>query len=154
METIGVNMISEQDKQAILNGAYGVTREGNKVKYLFKSDINQAQNRYLFTEYVVKDGKVDFNNSLWLSDDFTFYVNTRKEHNLDVIGLWQDKPEPFDLERALAGELVKYSDKPCYVYRSNVTGLFWVEAQDGSFVDINTPLEYVSEQGMWKEPEV
>lgn len=83
-------MINEKDKQAIINGAaYGITRKSSKVKYLFKSDINQ-QNRYLFVEYVEREGKVDFHNSLWLSEDFTFYANSTKEHNLDVIGLWED----------------------------------------------------------------
>ena len=30
-----------------------------------------------------------------------------ESHSIDVVGLWEDKPEPFDLERALAGEPVK-----------------------------------------------
>lgn len=31
-------MISEQDKQAILNGAYGITRDGYKCKYIGTTD--------------------------------------------------------------------------------------------------------------------
>ena len=33
-------MISEQDKQAILDGAYGITRKGKKVKILHFSKKN------------------------------------------------------------------------------------------------------------------
>lgn len=140
-------MISEHDKQAILDGAYGVSRGGVKVKFIGRT--NNTDYPYQFIYYakdtdLIKDSLVTTNNFLSVIDDMS---------TTDVIGLWEDKPEPFDLERALDGELVKYSDKPCYVYQSKVTGLFWVEAQDGSFVDNDTSLEAVSEQGMWKEPE-
>lgn len=103
-------MISEQDKQQILNGAYGITRNGTKVKYLFTSDINSEQNRYLFIEYVEQDGKVVFHNTLWLGKNFKFFPNSKAKNNLDVIGLWKDKPELFDLQRALAGEPVMLRD--------------------------------------------
>ena len=139
-------MISENDKQAILNGAYGITRSGRKCKYVGLS--NQPDNPYVFIYFDSLDKIVGTNylneTLLYRKNDMTVF---------DVIGLWEDKPEPFDLERALEGELVKYSDKPCYVYQSKVTGLFWVEAQDGSFIDNDTSLEALSEQGMWKEPE-
>ena len=139
-------MISEQDKQAILNGAYAVSRRGHKAKYL--GETSSVSHPYCFV-YYDENGKIIV--AYHLTKNFIHYKE--EPSTFDVVGLWQDKPEPFDLERALAGELVKYSDKPCYVYQSNVTGLFWVEAQDGSFVDNDTPFEDVAEQGMWKEPE-
>ena len=146
-------MISEQDKQAILNGAYGVTRSGTKVKLVFTSNLNTNGLMYLFVSYENERGKETYSNSAyWVTKDFTFFVDKESCGN-DIVKLWEDKPEPFDLERALAGELIKYSDKPCYIYQSKVTGLFWVEAQDGSFVDNDTSFEAMSEQGMWKEPE-
>ena len=145
-------MINEKDKQDILNGEYGITRNGFKIKYLFTSEINKKNCRHLFLVYREVNGKVSEHFVIWLTEDFKFLLVDR-EHDFDVVGLWKDKTEPFDLERALDGELVKYSDKPCYVYQSKVTGLYWVEAQDGSFVDDCTSLEAVSEQGMWKEPE-
>lgn len=165
-------MISEQDKQAILNGAYGITRNGTKVKYLFTSDVNSPQSKCLFAEYIEKEGKLDFHNSLWLSEDFKFYTHS-KEHKLDVVGLWKDKPEPFDLERALAGEpvmlrngnkaFVKFQVPEEYldvnypligyqVYEDNsighrhwtITGSWSMESDDRDSFDII---------GMWKEPE-
>lgn len=166
-------MISEQDKQAILNGAYGITRNGNKVKHIFTSDINSTQNKHLFIEYVVRDGKLDFYNTLWLSEDFKFYADTVIKHNLDVIGLWQDKPEPFDLERALAGEPVKLSNGSKafikYVMPKEYTGL---HPLNGYLYDLDNEEEVElyqwAENGkafatgqacvydivsMWKEPE-
>ena len=56
-------MISEQDKQAILNGVCGITRDGNKAKLLFQSDKNPIDSKYLFLIY-----------------------------GEDVIGLWKNKP--------------------------------------------------------------
>lgn len=38
--------------------------------------------------------------------NITTYTHSKKEHNLDVIGLWENRLEPFDLQRALAGESV------------------------------------------------
>ena len=141
-------MLSKEIKQKIIDGEYAITRNGKKAKYIGKRS-SPTYYPHCFAILNHND-EIEFCRSLLAN----FNNVSCKEGEFDVVGLWQDKPEPFDLERALAGELVKYSDKPCYVYRSNVTGLFWVEAQDGSFVDNDTPLEYVSEQGMWKEPEV
>lgn len=139
--------MNEQIKQQILNGAYGITRAGIKAKYIGLRTSNSFPYYFVFLN---EDGKICKSGSM--TNDLKEFSEMSSDR--DIVGLWEDKPEPFDLDRALAGELVKYSDKPCYIYQSNVTGLFWVEAQDGSFVDHNTPLEYVSEQGMWKEPEV
>ena len=140
-------MISEQDKQAILNGAYAVTRCGHKAKILFTSNINDDERKHLF---ILERGNL--HECFWCFPNLNFLEI--EGDDFDIVGLWENESKPFNLEKALAGELVKYSDKPCYVYQSNVTGRFWVEAQDGSFVDNDTPLEDVSEQGMWKEPEV
>lgn len=101
-------MISEQDKQAILNGAYGVTRSGKKAKILHFSEKNAPYQKYLFLIFYKNSDE-----SAWLFDDFTFHRNT--EHFHDIVGLWQDNPEPFDLERALAGEPVITRDN-CKAY--------------------------------------
>lgn len=139
-------MINEQDKQAILNGSFGVSRDGWKCKLV---GITTSSNFKYFFVYFNKEGLVVSHN--FLNENFNEYNDTKSKY--DVIDLWKNSQEPFDLERALNGELVKYSDKPCYVYQSKVTGLFWVEAQDGSFVDNDTSLEALSEQGMWKDLE-
>ena len=102
------------NKQAILNGSYGVNRRGNKVKYLFTSNLNDDSKVYLFIEYSQRNcGEVVCRDTLWTYDDFTFYNG--KEHPADIIGLWQDKPESFDLEMALAGEPVITRDN-CKAY--------------------------------------
>lgn len=141
-------MLNEEIKQTILNGAYAVSRNGMKCKFIGHS-LNIDDYTHTFM-YLNEDGLIY--SMMKLNSNFKSYE--KMESDFDVVGLWEDKPEPFDLERALDGELVKYSDKPCYVYQSKVTGLFWVEAQDGSFVDNDTSFEAISEQGMWKEPEI
>lgn len=166
-------MISEQDKQAILNGAYGITRNGNKVKHIFTSDINSTQNKHLFIEYVVRDGKLDFYNTLWLSEDFKFYADTVIKHNLDVIGLWQDKPEPFNLEKALQGEpvmlrnglkaYIKYTAPSEYTGEyplkgyiidpdssEGITSESWTLAGKEFTLEVEYDGDII---GMWKEPE-
>ena len=96
-------MISEQDKQAILDGAYGITRKGKKVKILHFSKKNAPHQKYLFL-IIYKDSE----ECIWLCDDFTFNENV--EHIHDVVGLWVDEPEPFNLESALEGNPVKTRD--------------------------------------------
>ena len=102
-------MISEQDKQDILNGEYGITRNGFKIKYLFTSGINIKNCRHLFLVYREVNGKVSQHFVIWLTEDFKFLVVDR-EHDLDIVGLWKDNQEPFDIDRALAGEPVKLRD--------------------------------------------
>lgn len=99
-----ISMISEKDKEAILNGAYGITRGGRKVKYVGKRNTSDCDVDFpLF--FAVFNQKDEICITLLLSRDFTNF-NGRGSDN-DVVGLWEDKPEPFDLERALAGEPVK-----------------------------------------------
>lgn len=92
-------MISEQDKQQIINGAFGVTREGYKAKLVFTSTKNDKDSRYLFAI------TTDFGeHSIWVNENLK-EVSYRDSPE-DIIGLWQDKQEPFNLEKALAGEPV------------------------------------------------
>lgn len=101
-------MISEQDKQAILDGAYGITRNGKKVKILHFSEKNAPHQKYLFLIFYKNSEEV-----VWLFDDFTF--NQSIGHSHDIVGLWVDEPEPFNLEKALTGEPVKTRDG-CMAY--------------------------------------
>ena len=93
-------MISEKDKKAILNGAFGVTSDGNKCKYIGLSTDDESP--FVFVKYNSSDRIIDVKN---LGEDLVYYSG--ELHSIDVVGLWEDKPEPFDLERALAGEPVK-----------------------------------------------
>lgn len=91
-------MITEQDKQAILSGEHGVTSEGLKVIYLGKSD----------------DSAYPYWFGLLNKDDLIFQVTTCNEdlQELDgfadaITGLWENKPKPFNLDKALEGNPVK-----------------------------------------------
>lgn len=101
-------MISEQDKQAILNGAYAVSRRGHKAKYL--GETSSLSHPYCFVYYDQK-GKIIV--SYHLTKNFIHYKE--EPSTFDVVGLWQDKPEPFALEKALAGEPVITRDN-CKAY--------------------------------------
>lgn len=92
-------MITEQDKQAILDGAYGVNRNGKKCKFLGITD--EPVYSHFFVYY---DSSNKIITSCQLTENF-LYSDTDVS-GLDVVGLWEDKPEPFDLERALNGDPV------------------------------------------------
>ena len=80
-------MISEQDKQAILNGAYAITRNGRKAKYIGTYASNDYPYYFIFLD---EDG--DIVHSTALTKYFKEYENASSE--ADIVGLWQDKPEP------------------------------------------------------------
>ncbi|EFM88792.1 Uncharacterised protein [Actinobacillus pleuropneumoniae] len=149
-------MVSEQDKQAILNGAYGVTRDGRKVKYL---GCNNGELDHYPWKFIQFDSKGQMENKLLnlkFSRNSGFYSNPVADSQDDVIGLWQDKPEPFNLGRALKGECVNYNGEPCYIYYSNretETHEYIVEAVSGAFVLGRVPLYELEKCAMWKEPE-
>ena len=96
-------MISEQDKQKILNGAYGVSRNGLKCRF-----IGNTTNKFFIHMFVY------FNNDDLIVDKATvtkdFVNDTYFESPTDIVGIWKDKQEPFDIDRALAGEPVKLRD--------------------------------------------
>ena len=142
-------LINEQDKQAILAGAYGITRSGQKVKHVFTSNTNTRVKRNLFILYENTGGHSHY----WASDNFTFY--TIDTHSLDVVGLWEDKPEPFDLDRALAGEPIhmKGSNTKAYIsgQSSFDSNTYIVESIHG--VTLRDEIELRDNFVMWKEPE-
>ena len=88
-------MISEQDKQAILNGAWFIRTE-SFIKRAKLISIREGEYPYIVIEERHKGDKVIDD------DDLPYIVNAWP--SLGAIGLWQDKPEPFDLERAELGE--------------------------------------------------
>lgn len=139
-------MLSEKEIEVLKAGAYGVTRDGRKVKYLGKVSSNT-------------NGWLTFNKLNEIQDVFLQYSTfasyfNKTEHELDIVGLWEDRPEPFNLERALAGEMI---------VENNVH--YWLVAQSRANKD-----EYILEDlegntttcrldelynkfTMWKEPE-
>lgn len=96
-------MINEQDKQAILNGSFGVSRDGCKCKLV---GITTSSTFKYFFVYFNEEGLVISHN--YLNENFHEYKDTSSKY--DVIGIWKDEPEPFNLEKALQGEPVKLRD--------------------------------------------
>lgn len=102
-------MISKQDKQKFFDGEYGVNKAGVKVKYIGKTSLSGWYDHMVAT-LNEKNEIVDIH----YLDDYLRGSASNRPFN-DVIGLWQDKPEPFNLERALAGEPVITRDN-CKAY--------------------------------------
>ena len=88
-------MLSEKDKQAIFNGTCGITSSGHKA--MFVGTIATSYYKHLFT--VEKDNG-DIATCVY-SDELRF---CHVVSELDIVGLWDDRPEPFNLEKALAGK--------------------------------------------------
>ncbi|MDO9828096.1 hypothetical protein Q7453_11635 [Glaesserella parasuis] len=89
-------MINESNKEAILNGACGISRDGYKCRYIGKSGNSEFP--YQFVYYKPNEVIRDIAN---LSEQFRYLKHSKDE--LDVIGLWENRLEPFDLEKALQG---------------------------------------------------
>lgn len=91
--------LTSEEIEALKNGAFGITRGGSKVKYVGEdADSNHCWASYL------NDGTLFSVNNVY--DTFNTF-NLSYEDPRDIVGLWQDKPEPFNLERALQGEPVQ-----------------------------------------------
>lgn len=150
-------MISEQDKQEILDGAYGITRNGIKCKYV---GTNTSQ-RYVFAFFNDKDEVLHVIDMLGKFNRFKHDEDCR----FDVVGLWKDKPEPFYLNRALAGEPI------CY---GNDSRKYWVigRTRENQYIENNVYVlqrdvtntaqqliylfdldDLTKNSVMWKEPE-
>lgn len=146
-------MISEQDKQKILNGAYGVSRNGLKCRF-----IGNTTNKIFIHMFVY------FNNDdLLIVDKATvtkdFVKDTYIELPTDIVGIWKDKPEPFDLEKALNGEpvMLRNGSKAIILeqvgdtligYFDECSPLAW-KLNGYVSLYVNPDHEIV---GMWKEP--
>jgi len=97
-------MITEQDKQAILNGSFGVSRDGSKCKFIGKLYTPDPYN-YFFVYF----NKVGITHYESLNEDFL--ENSSLESPLDVVGLWENRQEPFNLKKALTGKPVMTRDR-------------------------------------------
>ncbi|THA16820.1 hypothetical protein [Rodentibacter pneumotropicus] len=139
-------MLSEKEIEALKAGAYGVTRDGRKVKYLGKVSSNT-------------NGWITFNKLNEIQDVFLQYSTfasyfNKKEHDLDIVGLWENKPEPFDLERAMAGEMIVENNFHYWLVaqsRSNKDE-YILEDLEGNTTTCRLD-ELYNKFKMWKEPE-
>lgn len=115
-------MLTEKQIQALQNGAYGVTRDGKKVKYIGET----LGNCHLWIAYY-KDNKVGD----VLLTRFDKYFDDDIEHRLDIIGLWKDYKEPFNLKRALEGEFIV---TPYHSNRIRLVGKSAFETKEDCYV--------------------
>lgn len=93
-------MISETDKQQILNGKLAINRDGTKCKYIGLSSS------YLFPYmFLYLDEEDRIISASPVTSEFSFY--TGGEHGYDIIGLWENKEQHFNLDKALEGHPVK-----------------------------------------------
>lgn len=159
-------MISEQDKQAILNGAYGISRKGYKCKF-----VGLIHGTHSYTHMFVY-----FNNANRIINtenlNSEFHLKNLFESLEDVIGLWEDKPEPFNLDKALKGEpvmtrvgekaFIKYQlPEECtnsfslggYIIKSetNINHYSWSLTGKAVEIKCNHPQDII---GMWKDEPV
>ena len=146
-------MISEQDKQAILNGVLARTNNNKKAKFILKSE-HEANFIYPYL-FLISDKDKCY------TDWYNEYLNSKQDKfNSSIVELWKDKPEPFDLERALAGEpvmlrnglkahILKQIKDTLIGYFDECTPFSWELNGDADrAADSNHDII-----GMWKEPE-
>ncbi|MDG6310842.1 hypothetical protein [Glaesserella parasuis] len=149
-------MITEQEKQEILNGAYGITRNGFKCKYIGTNTLQ----RYVFAFFNDKDEILHVIDMLGKFNRFKH----AEEGEFDVVGLWKDKPEPFDLKRALNGKplIDLHNNEKCWLYKSHKNGNLIIEYENtDSHLENIEPLEYLHNDldlskcfSMWKDPQL
>lgn len=157
-------MLSEQDKQAILNGAYGKTRNGEKVRFIASSNHDDLELAFII---MFKD-KVNYycptESSLFLfvnKDSFKAISSTMEDHKHDIVGLWEEsnEVEPFNLERALSGEPVLLQNhKKAFILKQindNLIGYF--DESTPARWDIDGTFDRAADSvfdiiGMWQEP--
>lgn len=89
-------MLNEGIKEAILNGAYGVTRNGCKVKFIGKSTLPSLE----LTFVVLPIGNINyykpFNdiNIIFVNEEsFKAIPSTMEDNPYDIVGLWIE-PSP------------------------------------------------------------
>lgn len=134
-------MLSEKQIEALKAGVYGITRDGNKVRII-----------YVLGEIAL----VAVHKTVWKFEsyaNFPSYHSFGSNSGLDIVGLWEDHPEPVNLERALAGELIVYKGYTCFVYKSfKGDGSYIVEENINGYVWNSVSEEELRECEMWKEP--
>ena len=94
-------MLTEQDKKAILNGAYAVTRNGNKVKYIGKSSLDALSLTFLMlpSEPINYYKPFEDINIIFVDDDyFKASPPSKENHHHDIVGLWIEPTPKVTLE--------------------------------------------------------
>lgn len=95
-------MLSEKQIEALKAGAYGVTRDGYKAKYIGVSSRN-------YHCWAIYDGDATIGDVLRAYKTFHIY-DLYKQDSFDIVGLWEDRPEPFNLHLAMTGKRLIHLD--------------------------------------------
>jgi len=144
-------MVSEQDKQAILKGAYGVTRDGHKVLYV--GTVASSHYKHLFA---VEKGGEDTTRCVYSDELKCSHIR----NGLDIIGLWEDRPKPFSLEEALAGKPFRnlFGEKTYLLadVRENAPNelrpfIGYTVRSNGTIVSFNCDLKSLAGFTMWRD---
>ena len=92
-------MLSKEVKEAILNGAYGMTRDGRKVKY-----IGETTNEYYPLGFVTVPKKLNHCrpfenlNVIFITKDTWKGTIEKPDHNCDIVGFWIEPTPIITLE--------------------------------------------------------
>lgn len=96
--------LTQEIKEAILNGAYGMTRDGRKVKY-----IGKTTNEYYPLGFVTVPEKLNHCkpfenlNVIFITEDTWKGTSGEYDHHCDIVGFWVEPtpkvtlalPKPF-----------------------------------------------------------
>lgn len=161
-------MVSESVKQAILDGAYAISRDGKKCKFVGRVSEDHLYSHLNMFIYLDNEGFVKTIH--YLNDDLL--SGSHGDFDNDVVGLWEDRIEEFDLKRALNGEpvmlrnglkaFVKFVMPEGYTGKYPVNGYMpdpdemwgfdtesWTLDGKAVFDEIENGHDII---GMWKEP--
>lgn len=100
--------LTQEIKEAILNGAYGMTRDGRKVKY-----IGKTTNEYYPLGFVTVPEKLNHCkpfenlNVIFITEDTWKGTSGEYDHHCDIVGFWVEPtpkvtlelPKPFKPEK-------------------------------------------------------
>ena len=91
--------LTEEVKEAILAGAYGMTRDGRKVKY-----IGETTNKYYPLGFVTVPEKLNHChpfenlNVIFITKDTWKGTVEKPDHNCDIVGFWVEPSPKVTLE--------------------------------------------------------
>lgn len=94
-------MLDIETKDAILNGAYGVTRNGCKVKYIGKSSLSELKLTFikLPNEPINYYKPFEDINVIFVDDvNFKAIPSTMEDNYNDIVGLWIEPTPKVTLE--------------------------------------------------------
>ncbi|OOF81813.1 hypothetical protein [Rodentibacter caecimuris] len=80
-------MLTEEIKQAILKGAAGITRDGQRAIYIGK-DKDKEVKMFPYVFVVFDPTDLTTADTWWYQKDFTLWVD--RDAPQDIVGLWKE----------------------------------------------------------------